>query len=65
MKADEQDTLFNGKDDASLNIDEAVVMNKYILAGMFMLDKADAKAKGMVSYPFLLKAQLKLNQTFG
>ena len=49
----------------SININEGIVMNKYILAGMQMLSKGDAKTKSMLSYPALLKAQLRLNQAFG
>lgn len=51
--------------EGALDVHEAVALNKYLLAGMQMLTKGDAKVKTMISYPLLLKAQLRLNQTFG
>jgi len=63
MKPDEWEKLYEGGD--AIEFKDAVVFNKYILAGMQMLDLKDKKTTDFVNYPLLLKAQLKLNSVFG
>ena len=63
LKQDEWDKLYEGAD--AVEFKDAVVFNKYILAGMQMLDLKDKKTVDFVNYPLLLKAQLKANSVFG
>ena len=64
LKADEWDQLYEGGADL-LDFKEALALNKYFLAGMQMLSKKDAKTAGMISYPMMLKGQIKMNSHFG
>ena len=64
LKVDEWDKLY-GDDEKLLDIKDAAVLNKYLIAGMAMLSEKDTKAAGMVNYPVLLKGQLKMNEKFG
>ena len=54
MKPDEWEKLYEGGD--AIEFKDAVVFNKYILAGMQMLDLKDKKTTDFVNYPLLLKA---------
>ena len=44
MKSDEQDKLF-GDGAEQLDVKDAAVMNKYLLAGMALLSESDTKTK--------------------
>ena len=60
LKGDELTKVLDG-----LELKEATALNKYVLAGMHMLDQKDSKTAKMVNYPMLMKAQLQMNATFG
>lgn len=59
LKQEEWDKLY--EEPEGLALQDAVVLNKYMLAGMTMLTTKDKKTSDFVNYPMLLKAQLKMN----
>ena len=63
LKTDEWDKLYAGEE--GLDVKEAALLNKYLIAGMGLLSDKDQKATNMVNFPMLLKAQIKMNAVFG
>ena len=64
LKPDEWEKMY-GEDKDKLDVKDAAVLNKYLMAGMALLSEKDAKVVNLVSYPVLLKGQLQMNKQFG
>ena len=57
--------MFGESDENKLDVKEAAVFNKYLLAGMALLAEKDPKTTNMVNFPMLLNGQLKMKEVFG
>ena len=65
FKQPDLDNMFGEGDENKLDVKEAAVFNKYLLAGMALLAEKDSKATNMVNFATLLNGQLKMKEVFG